>query len=298
MGDPNAAPDYGYVAYIDESGDPGLKTVRPIDPLGSSEWMMVAAVVIAAEREPEVPGWAADIMAAMNSRQMQDLHFARLNSWQKLAACKKVAGLRVRCFVVASNKQNMRNWKNPFAEQIPSDNWFYCWMTRILLERVTHWVELRSKKDYGKTKRVKLVFSERGGLSYSQMNAYFQWLRSKGDNQVLKLGNIVYETIDMRLMEVVNHADHPGLKLPDIVASAFFKAADIHHTHGCDPQFAKALGPRMAVCPKDQGKIISGYGVKLMPRFGLLPASVTADQRDVFQYYGYPRQWWAAPRIV
>ncbi|HEX4183950.1 MAG TPA: hypothetical protein VHY34_11900, partial [Caulobacteraceae bacterium] len=188
MSDPADKLAYHYVAYIDESGDPGIRTVRPIDPTGSSEWLMVAAVVIGADREAEVSGWTADMLAAMNSRQMQDLHFAKLSPRQKLAACRHIASLPVRCFVVASNKQNMRGHRNPFAEKIPSDNWFYCWMTRLLLERVTHWVSRRSLVDHGETKRVKLIFSERGGLSYAQMGAYFQWLRFKGDNQYLPLG--------------------------------------------------------------------------------------------------------------
>lgn len=41
-------------------------------------------------------------------------------------------------------------------------------MTRLLIERVTHWVRARSLEEFGEVRRVKLVFSERGGLSYSQ----------------------------------------------------------------------------------------------------------------------------------
>jgi len=202
--------------------------------------------------------------------------------------------------VVASNKQNMRAWKNPFAEKIPSDNWFYCWMTRLLLERVTHWVENRSMIDYGATQKVKLVFSERGGLSYAQLNAYYQWLRYKGDNQKLALGNLSYETIDMQLLEVKNHAGHEGLKLPDIVASAFFKAADIHDTRGNDPEFALALRQRMARWPDNANGQISGYGVKLMPGMRQLKGRVQASQLAVFKEYGYPAQWWrdSGPQAV
>lgn len=285
------SPDYGYVAYIDESGDPGIKTVRPLDLNGSSEWLMVSAVVIDTRREAEVSGWIGNMMAAMNSRQMHDIHFAKLSPQRKLIACQHVAKLPVRCFVVASNKQNMRGHSNLLAEKIPSDNWFYCWLTRLLLERVTHWVRQRSLADHDQVRRVKLVFSERGGLSYSQMNAYYQWLAAKGENQFLRRGNIAYDTIDMRLMHVINHAGHDALKLPDIVASAFFKAADIHHTRACDPQFAIALGPRMARWPDRQRGLVAGYGVKLMPGYGALRHKVEDRQREVFRHFGYPREW-------
>jgi hypothetical protein len=285
-------PEHKYIAYIDESGDPGLRVVKPLDRPGSSEWLIVSAVVTASHREADVTPWARELMASMDSHQMRDIHFQKLTATRKLIACRSVASRPVRCFVVASNKQNMRGWKNPFAEKIPSDNWFYCWMTRLLLERVTHWVKRRSLREYGSPQLVKLVFSERGGLSYTQLNAYYQWLRYKGDNQVLKLGNLEYETINMRLMEVHNHVDHDGLKLPDIVASAFFKGADIHDTGRCDPQFAEALRPRMARAPDRQ---IAGYGVKLMPGLGSLVGKTEARQLEVFRSYGYPQQWWQNP---
>ncbi|ODT64184.1 MAG: hypothetical protein ABS77_01455 [Phenylobacterium sp. SCN 69-14] len=288
----NDPPEYKYIAYIDESGDPGIKKVKPLDENGSSEWLVVAAVVMAAEREADVPQWISEMMTEMASRQMREIHFAKLNPARKLIACRHVAARPVRCFVVMSNKQNMRGFRNPWAEKIPSDNWFYCWMTRLLLERVTHWVERRSMREMGSPARVKLVYSERGGLSYTQMNAYYQWLRMKGDNQYLPLGNLAYDTLDMRLLEVRNHAGHAGLKLPDIVASAFFKAADIHDTGACDPQFARALRPRMARSPQETGSLISGYGLKLMPKFSTLTGKVEECQRDIFRDFGYPQQWW------
>lgn len=162
-------------------------------------------------------------------------------------------------------------------------------MTRLLLERFTHWVERRSLREFGAKERVKLVFSERGGLSYSQLGAYYYWLGEKGDNQFLKLGNLAYETIHMNLIEVHNHTSLDALKLPDIVASAFFKAADIHDTGACDPSFAKALEPRLA----QMDGLIAGYGVKLMPRYALLLKQVQPEQAEIFRYFGYPRQWWS-----
>jgi hypothetical protein len=43
--DPNT-PDYDYVAYIDESGDQGLQKVKPLDPDGSSERLVVSRLAI------------------------------------------------------------------------------------------------------------------------------------------------------------------------------------------------------------------------------------------------------------
>ena len=93
-------------------------------------------------------------------------------------------------------------------------------------------------------------------------------------------------------MRVYNHTERDGLKLPDIVASAFFKAVDVHQTGACDPTFAKLLTPRMARAP-DCG-LIAGYGVKLMPNWKTLDRfNVPDEQRVILRHFGYPHnQWW------
>ena len=47
--------DYGYVAYIDEAGDDGLRAVKPLSRPGSSEWLILSAVVVRAENQVKVP---------------------------------------------------------------------------------------------------------------------------------------------------------------------------------------------------------------------------------------------------
>lgn len=284
-------PEYRYVAYIDESGDPGIRRVKPLDERGSSEWLMVAGVIVASEHEAEIPSWIFEMAQEMASHQMRDIHFQKLSPQRKLIAVRHVAKRPVRCFVVASNKRNMRGHRNPWAEKIPSDNWFYCWVTRLLLERMTHWVRRRSLKDHGEVAKMKLIYSERGGLSYAQLKAYYEWLRAKGDCQFLPLGNIAYDTIEPGLMHVINHKGHDGLKLPDIVASAFFKAADKHDTGACDPRYALELEPRLA---RDDGQI-AGYGVKLMPGYSKVRDRTAPEQLEIFRKLGYPAQWWDGP---
>lgn len=294
----NSAPEicmeYRYIAYIDEAGDYGLKTVKPIDDKGSSEWFVVSGVVIDAKRENDVNEWVSEITCSAKKiqRQMQGLHFKNLLPVTKNIVCAQVATLPLRCFVVISNKQNMRGYRNPFAEQIPSKNWFYCWMSRILLERITHYIKVRSLKDYGQIQKVKLEYSECGGLSYSQMNAYYEWLRMKSGaaNLVLPLGDLAWETMDRQLLKSYPHRERPGLHLADIVASAFFKACDVHDTKECDPQFAQILRPRMARAVHHGENLISGYGVKLFPRFKDL--KIMPEQMEIFKFYGYPKQWW------
>ena len=175
---------------------------------------------------------------------MKHVHFRLLNEEQKARACNHLAGLDLRIFVVASNKKNMKGYLNPYAGAVSLDkNWFYCWLTRVLLERVTNWVHRHSLKVYGEPRKVRIEYSERGGLSYGQMNAYQQILkmRSRTGNNTLFHGDLCWDVMADDLMRVYNHTQREGLQLADIAASAFFAACDKYHTGMCRPQFAKLL---------------------------------------------------------
>jgi len=293
MANPANQEEYHYIAYVDESGDPGLNTVKPIDQKGSSEWMVIGATVILSHRETSVPTWVKDIVSGFHGHQKYGFHFRDLNPAKKRVVCTSLASLPFRVFAVASNKKNMKGYENPYADKLSDDNWFYCWLTRLLLERVTLFVKEDSIVRFGEPKKLKIEYSNRGGLSYAQMNAYYSWLqmRSQAEKLVLPLGDLCWEVMHPSLLEVHNHKERLGLHFADAVASAFFKACDKHDTGGCDPQFAKLLKKRMARHPDTRDGEISGYGLKLMPNFKL--AKLDPDQQEIFRYYGYPKQWWA-----
>ncbi len=287
---------YHYVAFIDEAGDPGLTRVKPLDDPGSSEWLILSAVVIGAPNETNIVPWVRGIITKLKNHQRPDLHFNHLNPAKRRVVCSEIATLPVRCFVVCSNKKNMRGYRNPFAEKYPNPNWFYAWLSRLLLERVTYFIREKSLEQYREIKKVRLEFSERGGLTYAALNTYFEWLKTKsaGGDMYLPLGDLVWETMDRDLLHIYPHRRRAGLQLADAVASAFFKACDCCDTGQCDPEFARLLAPRMARVP-DGGREISGYGVKLMPAFR--KAELLPEQAAIFAHYGYPRQWWAPTSV-
>lgn len=175
---------YDYVAYIDEAGDPGLRFVKPVDDKGSA-WFVMSAVVIQKERETEVAGWVRDAIAKLRLHQTKHLHFRKLDDLRKTIVCQHLADLPIRCFVMCSNKQNMRRWKNKFAADkaftivgaMPNSNWFYYWSSRILLEKVTDFVLTHSTKKYGEARKVKLEFSENRSLRYDELALYFDLLK-------------------------------------------------------------------------------------------------------------------------
>ena len=279
-------PDCGYIAYIDEAGDPGLTKVRPIDPDGATEWLTLGAVVIKAERETETVGWVRDIREAIRMRQKPDLHYRGLAADRKRKACEMLAELPLRCFALLSNKKNMRSYRNRRAEaaRASSQEWFYNFCVRLILERITDYVELRSMKDHGRPKHLRLVFSHRGGLRYSQMTAYHDLLnnQARSGTTYLKKREVKWRVLHPRLCKSVSHSKSAGAQLADIVASSFYQAADALGPGQWDTQFAELLKPRI---PTSRG-LHADYGVTLMPT-PAWKATLTPDQKKIFRFYGY-----------
>lgn len=295
-------PPYDYVAYIDEAGDPGLERVRPRHPEGASEWLIVSAVVVRRDFEPQIAPWIRGITQSFKGHQRKGIHFADLNAAKKRVVCEELAKLPVRCFVIVSNKKNMEGYKNPFAGKVSmTTSWFYCWLTRLLLERVTYWARDRALSEFGEPRTLRLEYSKRGGLSYSQLGAYFELLRVKNGDLKLPLGKIRWDVIDREQVAIYPHAERAGLHLADVVASAFYKGCDVFTSGGCDPQFARLLGPRMARDPDKTWGQICGYGVKLMPNWR--EARLLEVQQSIFRHFGYPAstrndEWWdPAPSV-
>lgn len=255
--------------------------------------MTLGAAVIDVSREPEAGKWVSDIVSDLRKYQLKSLHFKHLNVTQGRDVCSKLANLPVRYFVVASNKKNMRAYANPFAAQIPSKNWFYCWLTRLLLERVTYFAEQKSIALYGEPRPLRIELSERGRFSYGQLMAYYEWLKIKSvaGATYLPLGEISWSVMDRALIEIHPNEDRPGLQLADCVASAFFRASDTQQVSNHDPECAKRLSDRMARDPDHLSGKLHGFGVKLMPKLG--EAKLTKEQQIIYRYYGYPNpQWW------
>ncbi|MGF6156483.1 hypothetical protein M2267_001726 [Ensifer sp. KUDG1] len=287
------APDYEFVAYIDESGDPGLKRVRPIDDRGSTEWMTVSAVVVSRSRDSSIKGWVADINKSVGESNTEIIHFKDLSDGNRLVVAKELAKLPVRLFVVASNKKNMRRHRNERAEKVLSKQWFYNWLVRILIERVTHWCSRRAVRQFLPRRHVKFVFSQSGGHSYSQTAAYHQLLmrQARGGRPVLDKWVPRWEVMSPHLVENYPHYQRAGLQLADVVASAFYQAIDNLDTGPCEGSYARALAPRMAF--SDAGAY-HDYGVVLQPT-PCWSADISSDQQEIFEFYGYDFTrplWW------
>jgi hypothetical protein len=289
---PFNAPQYDYVAFIDEAGDIGTRGTRPMVPMGSSEWFVLAAVVVSADNEQNCKFWIRDILKGIASTQRTDLHFRKLQKWKKQRACALLASYPIRCFVICSNKRSLIDYRNERVEKMRNQDWFYSSLTRYLLERVTKFVAENSMKEHGDVRKIKIIYSDRNGINVGQMAAYYEKLKNqtRSGRMVLNRGNLVWETYHSLLLRRGKPDTIAGLQCADLLASAFFKACDHYHTGGCDPSYAMQFRNRMGRIPDRASGKIAGFGVKVLPNFS--PKNWRSEQSKVFCNYGYPDEWW------
>ena len=287
---------YDYIAYIDEAGDPGLRRVKPLDENGSSEWLIVAGVLVRKENEAQAKSWNSQFIRVCGSKQTRHLHFRKLPPEKQVLACRMLGSLPVRAFVVASNKKNMKGHQNIFADRVSTSlvgkvnrtNWYYYWLTRVLLEKMTDYVYRHSMTKLKRPGQLKIEFSERGGLRYDEIELYYRVLREhdRAGTQHVKYDALNWDVMNGQLIEAHPQNSRAGLVLPDIVASSFFVACDKYDRGSPpDPTSAFLLDPRMARRRELPGALPNGYGVKLMP--SLKRANLDDDQARIFHHYGY-----------
>jgi len=279
-------PEPYFLAYFDEAGDPGVKSVAPIDPNGASEWFTVGCVVLKVENERLPVELIKRLKDELRSSQRPDLHFRHLSEPKKLHVCTALANERLRAFVLVSNKKNMRHYRNANAEALSlhPNNWFYNYCIRILLERVSEWCELYSKKHEGAPRHVKLIFSKRGGHSYRHVQTYTELLGIQAHTERLyqQARSPKFSVLDHRLIDVIQHEQNAGCQLADIVASAFYQAANTAAIKKWTTDHAKALRPRIA---RIDG-CYANEGLTLLP-WRHRSARLSQDQKEIFHFYGY-----------
>lgn len=273
-------PTPGYVVFIDEAGDPGIKPSA--NAPAWTEWFTLGAVVVAAHREPEVRGWIEEMRNVTRSRQKPDLHYRNLSLANKRRVARMLASKEVRLFALASHKANMRGHRSAALGRMGPDQ-YYNWCLRFILERVTAWCARRAKIDQV-SPALQTVFSERGGHRYPDLVNYLKRLdhQARAGTLTLKARRIVPDVLVPELCEVRPHTSVAGLQLADIVASAFFQAANSAlPTHELSP--ARLLSDRMA--KEGRSRIHANFGLTLLP----LPhqGTIPADEQAIFEFYGY-----------
>ena len=275
-----------YVVYIDESGCDGLKRLKP-HPNGSSEWFVLSATLVRLENDVRMLPWVRSILTEIGQPKCRDLHFKKLNYRKKKSVVEQIVNLPIRNFVVLSHKPNMVGYNNPRIND-SNPNWFYWWLTRCLLERVTDFCTLRNKKDGTPGGKLRTVFSRRGGMNYSDFQSYLEWLRlqSHSTGPYLDTREINWEVMDLEEIYAFDHPNRAGLQIADCIAGAFWKGVERNSKGECFPEFATTLKSRMF----NKKSVYLGHGVKPMPNINKM--GLKENQLTLFRNYGFLKKSW------
>lgn len=274
---------YEYILYIDEAGDDGLARVKPVDPSGASEWLVIGGFLTRSNYEAKAVEWVRDLRKQIDATQGPALHYRKLSPTKKDAACAYLADLPVKAFVVCSHKVNMRGHQNSRAAIRNGKQWYYNYCVRLLMERATEMCLKDSIKHFGKARSLRVVFSQRGGHSYPQTKAYWEILKNQaaGGTTLLNKREIRHQVLRFNLVDYVPHEQNAGLQLADIVASAFYQSVETS-ARRWTTKHAKLLEPILA----KERNVVADFGLALQPT-NPNDLRLSKDQKEIFKHFGY-----------
>ena len=239
---PNPLP--AYHIFCDEFGDQALKKT-------ASEWFILSAVVVSAQREPSTPTWVERINRRRRHWRGEPLHFADLDERAKLRATRFLGKLPVRCFIVISHKANMIGYRNVRAERAADlreygDDgtsfvihprrklWYSHIVLKVLLERATGWCHTRGLHDYGEPRPVAITIAQRGGFYLDRFKAYLEKDRRNAASRTGTLPRyLAWSVVDLNLIRTAPADGVAGLQLADVVTGAFSRAVDERRFGSC-----------------------------------------------------------------
>lgn len=242
---------HSYIAYIDESGDDGLKRFRqPGRDGGSSNWLVLGACVVRASRDLELVALRDQIkLECAVKTNGKAVHFKELAHNQRRKASQLLSGQPIRIVTVACRKSEID------PKVFHSKNLLYFYLTRYLIERVS-WLcrDMRHivKEGDGKTK---IVFSRRGGMSYTDFKDYMHRLHDHEKT------TIHWPIVDFGAVEAHDHSKLAGLQISDLCVSAVAAAFEPDRFGNVEIAYLKEFSKNLY---KHNKKVLS-YGLKVVP---------------------------------
>lgn len=270
-----------YVAYIDESGDPSVKAIKP----GGSAWFILSCVLAQESNVPALGNTHARILSQFRNCQTSHLHFHKLIHAKKVISCSEIAKTPCRAFVTISNKKNLLGYRNPNLP--PNKDWLYWWMTRLLLERVTDYCFRHANKNGITEPTIRIVLSRRGGNDYDEFKKYLATLsfQSKVGGLYIDTGDLAWPVYDPNEIHIIDAKENVGLQLADTISGAFFNGLETS-TSQHDTRYVNILKPVLATSANNRQ---FGYGIKTMPALDKI--SLCPKQKSVFTTCDYKGRW-------
>lgn len=243
-----------FVAYIDESGDEGVKYNE-----GSPEWFVLGAAIFAKTGEGQTIKIVDDVRNAINAVQTdprnlikprEPLHFRKLRHEQKKLYVERISQAKLQTIVVGIHKPSMVK-----MDELRQGTKLYFYSTRLLLERIGRLVH-RYRPGQCLTE---LCFSNRGGMNYTYLAAYLNSLHEDklGGDFGCRPG-----VFSKDLVTSYSAGKRVGLQVSDAVASSYYFALQKNSFGHTEDSYVKILAPKAYRSNGTAWK----HGVKIMPK--------------------------------
>jgi len=245
--------------YIDESGDEGFLFSR-----GSSDWFVLSAVITQKSWDVEEVKLVDNVRELLGKPAGIPLHFRNLKHEQKFPYVSEIAKSKLRTISVLVHKPSI-NEKEMYQERYR----LYFYSVRLLLERVS-WLcrDSRKSKIIGDGS-ADIIFSNRSGMSYSELKAYLDKLKAMSEFSDIRID---WSVVKSEQITALPHRARMGLQIADAVASSYFRAVQALHGFR-ETRYASILKP-VAYFKR---KVYLGYGIKFWPKG---PESVILAEGD------------------
>lgn len=238
-----------FVVYIDESGDEGFSFGK-----GSSDWFVLSAVITKKAHDIETVKLIDRVRGLLKKPEKKPFHFRDMKHEQRLPFIAEVAKADLRLVSVLVCKRLLKE-----PEKFQERYRLYFYAVRYLFERVSWYCrDHRSAHDIGDGS-AELVFSNRSGMSYEEMQKYLQYLKDKTGPLDIKID---WTAIVLNQITAFSAGRRMGLQIADAVAGGFFYAVQPSAYGFREDRYARLLRP---VVYHRHGAFI-GYGVKLWPK--------------------------------
>lgn len=234
-----------YRAYIDESGDEGFKW-NP-DGTGSSTWFVLAAVIVRSDVDLVVSRTINEIKQEIRVPPQKPLHWAdRWKHEEKKYISQTIGRTDITISYVAINKRKLDK-----TETLRKPPALYFWATRLLLERVSWFVDDNNGL-------VDCIFENRARMSYDALTTYIRNLIDSGEHEIRPV---------IRNISSANKIQYKLLQMADSCASALMAAVQPDRFGNLELQYVWNLREKLY---RRKGKQL-GYGLKIFPNDAIEP---------------------------
>lgn len=294
--------DYNYTLFVDEAGDDKVDRLKPDFESGNSEWLCLGGYLVRAEIEADLDRRRDAILKAIGGQPGGVLHFKNLHPKNRSKAVNALVtkANSARGFVVCSYKRTMLNHRNDRAAAASSNqrDYLYNWVTRLLLERVTHYVANHARRNGIERPILRIVMASRKGHHFGQFKAYMQQKinQATAGTTYLATRDIDPAVLRYNLIDRATASKLPGLQLADVLVSAFFQSIEQTSPHYAD-KVALQLFPLMAERKTTSGRKRrkDGEGVTFFPPMEAVHF-LTPEQSAFFEHFGYDLAWLKSPK--